>query len=77
MGPPKPPSSTAAVDLICLVEELREQESRLRTELLEHKILKETITIMPFIETDVAALGENAHLLRRARRRQYQPAAGG
>ncbi|KAG0519325.1 hypothetical protein BDA96_09G254500 [Sorghum bicolor] len=55
-GPPEPPPGPAAVaDLARLVEELRERESRLRTELLEHKILKETVAIVPFLETELAA----------------------
>jgi len=56
-GPPEPPPGPgpAAADLVRLVEELRERESRLRTELLEHKILKETVAIVPFLETELAA----------------------
>ncbi|CAN6350136.1 unnamed protein product [Urochloa humidicola] len=42
-------------ELARLVEELQERESRLRTELLEHKILKETVAIVPFLETELAA----------------------
>ncbi|KAM0870998.1 hypothetical protein ACQ4PT_039682 [Festuca glaucescens] len=42
-------------ELARLVEELQEQEARLRTELLEHKILKETVVIVPFLETELAA----------------------
>ncbi|KAM0879479.1 hypothetical protein ACQ4PT_034210 [Festuca glaucescens] len=42
-------------ELARLVEELQERESRLRTELLEHKILKETVVIVPFLETELAA----------------------
>ncbi|KAL5231956.1 hypothetical protein ABZP36_030732 [Zizania latifolia] len=42
-------------ELVRLVEELQERESRLRTELLEHKILKETVAIVPFLETELAA----------------------
>ncbi|WVZ99674.1 hypothetical protein U9M48_044937 [Paspalum notatum var. saurae] len=49
------PDHAAAADLARLVEELRERESRLRTELLEHKILKETVAIVPFLETELAA----------------------
>ncbi|PWZ19492.1 Protein CHUP1, chloroplastic [Zea mays] len=59
-GQPEPPPlpscpGPAAADLARLVEELRERESRLRTELLEHKILKETVAIVPFLETELAA----------------------
>ncbi|AQK88707.1 protein CHUP1, chloroplastic [Zea mays] len=53
--PPSCPGPAAAADLARLVEELRERESRLRTELLEHKILKETVAIVPFLETELAA----------------------
>ncbi|XP_066360597.1 protein INCREASED PETAL GROWTH ANISOTROPY 1-like [Miscanthus floridulus] len=53
--PPGPGPGPAAADLVRLVEELRERESRLRTELLEHKILKETVAIVPFLETELAA----------------------
>ncbi|XP_052157275.1 protein CHUP1, chloroplastic-like [Oryza glaberrima] len=42
-------------ELVRLVEELQERESRLRTELLEHKILKETVAIVPFLENELAA----------------------
>ncbi|KAG8043277.1 hypothetical protein GUJ93_ZPchr0217g6454 [Zizania palustris] len=42
-------------ELVRLVEELQERESRLRTELLEQKILKETVAIVPFLETELAA----------------------
>ncbi|KAK1286365.1 hypothetical protein QJS10_CPB20g01366 [Acorus calamus] len=37
-----------------VVEELCERESRLRKELLEHKILKETIAIVPFLKKEIA-----------------------
>ncbi|KAF8726762.1 hypothetical protein HU200_019234 [Digitaria exilis] len=51
------PARTASepAELVRLVEELQERESRLRTELLEHKILKETVAIVPFLETELAA----------------------
>lgn len=49
---PRPPD---VADLIRLVEELQEKESRLRTELLEQKILKETVAVVPFLEKEVAA----------------------
>ncbi|XP_062232205.1 protein INCREASED PETAL GROWTH ANISOTROPY 1-like [Phragmites australis] len=42
-------------ELVRVVEELQERESRLRTELLEHKILKETVAIVPFLETELTA----------------------
>jgi len=37
------------------VEELRESESRLKTELLEHKLLKESIAIVPVLESEISA----------------------
>ncbi|ONK81114.1 uncharacterized protein A4U43_C01F25460 [Asparagus officinalis] len=48
---PRPPDVS---ELLKLVEELQERESRLRTELLEHKLLKETVAIVPFLEKDLA-----------------------
>ncbi|XP_037427541.1 protein CHUP1, chloroplastic-like [Triticum dicoccoides] len=54
--PARAASAPAEVaELARLVEELQERESRLRTELLEHKILKETVVIVPFLETELAA----------------------
>ncbi|XP_047043996.1 protein CHUP1, chloroplastic-like [Lolium rigidum] len=50
-----PSTGPEAGELARLVEELQECESRLRTELLEHKILKETVVIVPFLETELAA----------------------
>lgn len=38
-----------------MVEELRESESRLKTELLEHKLLKESIAIVPVLENEITA----------------------
>ncbi|KAK1302600.1 hypothetical protein QJS10_CPB12g01260 [Acorus calamus] len=40
-------------ELLRVVEELCERESRLLTDLLEHKILKETIAIVPFLEKEI------------------------
>uniref|UniRef100_A0A0D9V3L3 Protein CHUP1, chloroplastic n=1 Tax=Leersia perrieri TaxID=77586 RepID=A0A0D9V3L3_9ORYZ len=37
------------------IEQLQERESRLRVELLEQKILKETVAIVPFLEAELAA----------------------
>ncbi|RLN00740.1 hypothetical protein C2845_PM06G02910 [Panicum miliaceum] len=48
-------AASEPAELVRLVEELQERESRLRTELLEHKILKETVAIVPFLETELAA----------------------
>ncbi|KAK1303819.1 hypothetical protein QJS10_CPB11g00053 [Acorus calamus] len=42
------------VEMLRVVEELCERESHLRTELLEHKILKETIAIVPFLKKEIA-----------------------
>ncbi|KAK7362736.1 hypothetical protein VNO77_04857 [Canavalia gladiata] len=49
---PRPPDVT---ELLRLVEELRESESRLKTELLEHKLLKESIAIVPVLENEITA----------------------
>ncbi|GMI72868.1 INCREASED PETAL GROWTH ANISOTROPY 1 [Hibiscus trionum] len=47
---PRPPDVT---ELLRLVEELRERESRLKTELLEHKLLKESVAIVPVLENEI------------------------
>ncbi|KAL6538671.1 hypothetical protein OROGR_012659 [Orobanche gracilis] len=49
---PRPPDVT---DLLRLVEELRERESRLKTELLEHKLLKESVAILPVLESEISS----------------------
>ncbi|PIN13055.1 hypothetical protein CDL12_14338 [Handroanthus impetiginosus] len=49
---PRPPDVT---ELIRLVEELRERESRLKTELLEQKLLKETAAIVPVLENEISS----------------------
>ncbi|KAG6521075.1 hypothetical protein ZIOFF_018141 [Zingiber officinale] len=41
-------------DLLRLVEELHERESRLRTQILEQKLLQETVAIVPFLEKEIA-----------------------
>ncbi|XP_047946807.1 protein CHUP1, chloroplastic-like [Salvia hispanica] len=48
---PRPPDVS---ELIRLVEDLRESESRLKTELLEHKLLKESVAILPMLETEIS-----------------------
>nr|XP_043624947.1 protein CHUP1, chloroplastic-like [Erigeron canadensis] len=48
---PKPPDVT---ELLHLVEQLRERESRLRTELLEQKLLKESVAILPVLENEIS-----------------------
>ncbi|XP_058095666.1 protein CHUP1, chloroplastic-like [Magnolia sinica] len=60
---PRPPD---AIDLVRLVEELQEKESRLKTELLEQKLLKETVKIVPFLENEIAS--KDAEIERSARR---------
>ncbi|OIV93226.1 hypothetical protein TanjilG_27405 [Lupinus angustifolius] len=47
---PKPPDVT---ELLRLVESLRDSESRLKTELLEYKLLKESIAIVPVLENEI------------------------
>ncbi|CAO1948155.1 unnamed protein product [Urochloa humidicola] len=42
-------------ELLRAIEQLQEREARLRVELLEHKILKETVAIVPFLEAELAA----------------------
>ncbi|KAK9092899.1 hypothetical protein Syun_027810 [Stephania yunnanensis] len=48
---PRPPDVS---ELIRLVEELRDKESRLKTELLELKLLKESAAIVPFLEGEIS-----------------------
>ncbi|KAL0321279.1 UNVERIFIED_CONTAM: protein CHUP1, chloroplastic [Sesamum radiatum] len=48
---PRPPDVT---ELIRLVEELRDRESRLKTELLEQKLLKESVAILPVLENEIS-----------------------
>ncbi|KAM1485064.1 hypothetical protein TB1_036006 [Malus domestica] len=52
---PKPPDVT---ELLRLVEELRERESRLKTELLEHKLLRESVAIIPVLENEIISKNE-------------------
>ncbi|KAF7803348.1 protein CHUP1, chloroplastic [Senna tora] len=47
---PRPPD---VAELLRLVEELRERESRLKTELLEQKLLKESVAILPVLENEI------------------------
>ncbi|KAL6615706.1 hypothetical protein ACP70R_037976 [Stipagrostis hirtigluma subsp. patula] len=42
-------------ELLRVIEQLQERESRLRVELLEQKILRETVAIVPFLEAELAA----------------------
>ncbi|KAA8515146.1 hypothetical protein F0562_018325 [Nyssa sinensis] len=48
---PRPPDVT---ELLRLVEDLRERESRLKTELLEHKLLRESVAILPRLENEIS-----------------------
>ncbi|XP_076924237.1 protein INCREASED PETAL GROWTH ANISOTROPY 1-like [Bidens hawaiensis] len=48
---PRPPD---VADLMHLVEQLRERESRLRTELLEQKLLKESVALVPVFESEIS-----------------------
>ncbi|GMJ14712.1 hypothetical protein HRI_005140400 [Hibiscus trionum] len=52
---PRPPDVT---ELLRLVEELRERESSLKTELLEHKLLKESAAIVPVLENEIVVKNE-------------------
>lgn len=54
---PRPPDVT---ELLRLVEELRERESLLKTELVEQKLLKESVAIIPVLENQISA--KNAEL---------------
>lgn len=49
---PRPPD---VAELLHLVEQLRERESRLKTELLEQKLLKESVSILPVLENEISA----------------------
>lgn len=49
---PRPPDVD---ELLRTIEELREKESRLRTELLEHKLLKESVAIVPVLENEISS----------------------
>ncbi|KAK3005732.1 hypothetical protein RJ639_017135 [Escallonia herrerae] len=60
---PRPPDVT---ELLHLVEELRERESLLKTELLEQKILKESVAILPVLENEIAV--KDAEIDRSARK---------
>ncbi|XP_065880171.1 protein INCREASED PETAL GROWTH ANISOTROPY 1 [Euphorbia lathyris] len=54
---PRPPDVN---ELLKLVEKLRDQESRLKTELLEFKLLKESVSIVPLLENQIST--KNAEL---------------
>ncbi|THU70026.1 hypothetical protein C4D60_Mb08t20650 [Musa balbisiana] len=50
--------SPNVAELLRLVEELQEKESLLRVQLLEQKLLKETVAIVPFLEKEIATKSE-------------------
>ncbi|CAM8918559.1 unnamed protein product [Rhodiola kirilowii] len=50
---PRPPDVT---ELLRVVEELRERESRLKTELLEHKLLRESAALVPKLELEIGKM---------------------
>lgn len=54
---PRPPD---VAELMRLVEQLRDRESKLKTELLEFKLLKESVAIVPLLENEIGA--KNAEL---------------
>ncbi|KNA07824.1 hypothetical protein SOVF_168290 [Spinacia oleracea] len=49
---PKPPDVT---ELVKLVEELRDRESRLKTQLIEQQLLRETAAIVPSLEAEITS----------------------
>ncbi|KAE8674253.1 Tetratricopeptide repeat-like superfamily protein isoform 2 [Hibiscus syriacus] len=56
------PRPSDVAELLRVVEELRDRESRLKTELLECKLLKESVSIVPVLENEIAV--KNAELDR-------------
>ncbi|KAJ4846877.1 hypothetical protein Tsubulata_011884 [Turnera subulata] len=63
---PRPPD---VAELLRLVEELRERESRLKTELLEFKLLRESVAIVPVLENEIAS--KRAEVERAAKRIEW------
>ncbi|XP_023003548.1 protein CHUP1, chloroplastic-like [Cucurbita maxima] len=53
-------------ELLQLVEELRDREARLKTDLLEHKLLKESVAIVPMLENEIAT--KDAEIERASKR---------
>ncbi|XP_062216760.1 protein INCREASED PETAL GROWTH ANISOTROPY 1-like [Phragmites australis] len=51
----RPARTPQVAELLRAIEQLQERESRLRVELLEQKILRETVAIVPFLEAELAA----------------------
>ncbi|KAK4347220.1 hypothetical protein RND71_033559 [Anisodus tanguticus] len=59
---PRPPD---VAELLRIVEELRERESRLKTQLLEKKLLKESVAILPLLESEITL--KDAEIERKGR----------
>ncbi|KAG6504350.1 hypothetical protein ZIOFF_036682 [Zingiber officinale] len=63
---PRPPD---VAELLRVVEELQETESRLRAQLMEQKILRETVAVVPSLEKEIAQkddeLARAGELIRR------------
>ncbi|KAJ8437408.1 hypothetical protein Cgig2_008761 [Carnegiea gigantea] len=49
------PRTPDVSNLLKLVEDLRERESRLKTELLEHKLLRQSAAIVPVLESQIVS----------------------
>ncbi|XP_008439756.2 protein CHUP1, chloroplastic [Cucumis melo] len=60
---PRPPDVT---ELLRMVEELRDREARLKTDLLEHKLLKESVAIVPVLENEIST--KDAEIERASKR---------
>lgn len=60
---PRPPDVT---ELLRMVEELRDREARLKTDLLEHKLLKESVAIVPVLESEIST--KDAEIERASKR---------
>ena len=56
---PRPPDVT---ELLHVVEDLRERESLLKTELLGHKLLKESLAIVPVLESEISSKNSEIEL---------------
>ena len=56
---PHPPDVT---ELLRVVEDLRERESLLKTELLGHKLLKESLAIVPVLESEISSKNSEIEL---------------
>ncbi|PKA53760.1 Protein CHUP1, chloroplastic [Apostasia shenzhenica] len=57
------PRTSDVIELLRRVEDLQERESLLRTQLLEQKILKETVTIVPCLENEVDRCKQRIRIL--------------